>query len=429
MPQLRQSLKILALSSLDLKAAMSAELESNPFLEESQPPSPSKSTESSLLSPRSKDYKTPDLEFRASLLTKKPSLQDVLLRQLGMFAESGEALLIGQEIIGNIDENGYLKAGIDEIAALLGLSAEKVESALKLIQQFEPAGVGARTVSECLTIQLDLAGDKDPLVRKIAESHLEDVARKNYSRIAGCLKEPLEAIEPLVKRILRLDPKPGRNYSTDEAQTVVPDIVIANKNENIEIFINNEDLSLLSINKTYSDMLKSKEINPQTKEFLKDKYRQAVDLLRAVSRRQKTLRRIVESVAEIQEVALKSGDLSALKPITFKDVALALRLNESTVCRAVMNKYVELPHYGVVALKDFFTSHIHNQDGQSVSSSHAKRLIKELIEREDRKHPLSDQDISHILLKENNLKVSRRTVTKYREEFGVLSSVYRRVKD
>lgn len=421
-PQLRQSLKILALPCIELKASLQAQLESNPFLEESRP-------EKDAIKSSPDNYNNPDLEFRASLITKKPSLQDVLLRQLGMFAESDEALLIGQEIIGNIDENGYLKSGIDEISVLLCLSAEKVEAVLKLIQQFEPWGVGARTVSECLIIQLELSGEQNQILRKIVEDHLEDVAKKNYNHIARCLKESLENIEPLVKKILRLDPKPGRSFCPDETQQIIPDSIITNKDENIEITINNEDITILSINKTYRDMLKSKEIDVQTKEFLKDKYLQAVDLIRAVSKRQETLRKILEAVVEIQQEAIKNDDLSLLKAITFKDVAQKLQMHESTVCRAVMNKYVELPHYGVVALKDFFTSHIHDQNGQSISSSRVKRLIKELIEQEDKKRPLSDQDISAIMLRKKNLKVSRRTVAKYREEFGALSSVYRRLRD
>jgi len=422
-PELNQSLKILALPLLDLKAVVEAEMLDNPFLEETPANDaiPKLTVTSSL---PSQNIPGPDLDFRLGSLTKKASLEDVCLRQLGMFAETDEELRIGQEIIGNIDENGYLKATLDEIASSLNVSIEKTEHALKLIQQFEPAGVAARTVPECLLIQLELANENDPLLIKIVESHLEDVAKKNYSHIAKALKEPLAVIEPLVKKILRLDPKPGRNYSNEEIQHIIPDVVIDEKDEELEIMINDEDIPTLNINKDYKEMLKNNNLDPQTREFLKDKLNKALEILRSISKRKFTLRKIVEIIAQIQQEAI-INDLSCLKPLTFQEVAQKLDMHESTVCRAVMNKYVKIP-WGIVALKDFFSSRIHDQNGQSVSSSRVKRLIKELIEREDKKHPLSDQEISDILAKENNLKACRRTVTKYREEAKLASSPFRK---
>jgi RNA polymerase sigma-54 factor len=422
-PQLNQSLKILALPLLDLKAVVEAEMLDNPFLEETPANDaiPKLTVTSSL---PSQNIPGQDLDFRLGSLTKKASLQDMLLRQLGMFADTDEELRVGQEIIGNIDENGYLKATLDEITDRLNVPLEKAEHALKLIQQFEPAGVAARTIPECLLIQLELANENNHLLRKIVESHLEDVAKKNYSHIAKTLKEPLDVIEPLVKKILKLDPKPGRNYSTEEIQHIIPDAVIDEKDEELEITINNEDIPTININKDYKKMLKSNNLDPQTKEFLKGKLSKALEILRAISRRKFTLRKIVEIIAQIQQEAI-INDLSYLKPLTFQEVAQKMDMHESTVCRAIMNKYVKTP-WGIVALKDFFSSHIQDQNGQSVSSTHVKRLIKEIIEQEDKKHPLSDQEISGILAKEKSLKVSRRTVTKYREELKILSSVYRK---
>ena len=418
-PELRQSLNILALPLLEIKNLIEKELETNPLLEESPP---QKNTEAPLPPPDSQDR--PDLDFRLNLLTKKVTLQDVLLRQLSMFTNADEDFKIGQEIIGNIDENGYLKATLTEIATALNVSTDKAENVLKLIQQFEPAGVGARTVSECLLIQLELDNDQDPLMRKIIECHMEDVAKKNYSLIAKALKEPIENIEPRIKKVLKLDPKPGRNYSPDETQRIIPDITIDEKNDKLEITINNEDIPNLNINETYRQMLKKNSLDSRAKEFLTLKLHNALELLRAISKRQTTLRNIVEVVTQIQQEAI-AKDFSHLKPLTFNEVAQKINMHESTVCRAVMNKYVKTP-YGVVALKDFFSSHLHDQNGQSVSSAHIKRLIKELIEQEDKKHPLSDQDISFILSKEKNLTVCRRTVAKYREESKILSSPFRK---
>ncbi len=346
-PELNQSLKILALSSLDLKTYIEDELLNNPFLEDNPSPASTLKPKIEAFSHRSTQV-GPDSDFSINLITKKLSLQDILLRQLGMFADTDEEFRIGVEIIGNIDENGYLKASIEEISLAVDRPPERVEKALKLIQKFEPAGVAARTIPECLLTQLELADEFNPLLLKIVENHLEDVAKKNYTHIAKSLGISQEELAPLVKMILRLDPKPGRNYSTEEAQQVIPDVIIFDKEDEFEISINDEDIPTLNINKDYKKMLKDGTVDPQTKLFLSDKLKQAVALLRAVARRKFTLRRIVETIVEIQQDAIRL-DLSHLKPLTFQEVAKQLDLHESTVCRTIMNKYAKVP-YGVVAL-------------------------------------------------------------------------------
>lgn len=413
-PELNQSLKILSLPLLDLKNLIENELLDNPFLESKIPVRPSLSYQNLSSSKLNSD-------FRMSLITKKPSLRDVLQRQLGMFVNTDEELRIGQELIGNIDDNGYLKASLIEIAGSLNVSQDLAENVLKLIQQFEPAGVAARSVSECLLIQLEQVGENDPALRKIVEFHLEDVAKKNYHLIAKALNEPLDKVEHLVKRILRLDPKPGRNYFTEEPQQIIPDIVI---DDELEISINDEDIPTLNISKAYKDMLKDTHLDPKSKEFMVSKLANALALLRAVFKRKQTLRKIVETIAEIQQDAIMN-DLSLLKPLTFREVAEKIDMHETTVCRAIMNKYVKLPA-GVVALKSFFPSHIHATNGESVSNLQAKRIIKELIGLEDKKHPLSDNQIAEIIFNKYGLKLARRTVVKYREELKILSSVFRK---
>lgn len=433
--KLTQSLNVLSLSTIDIKELIQDELESNPFLEQLY------STTYSKLSRKGAGYDfrysrkrdSKDFSFQESILSKKTSLYDILLRQLGMFVDTDEDFRIGQEIIGNIDENGYLKVSLIEIANTLDADVGKAEKVLNIIQQFEPIGVGARTVSECLLIQLKLINEESsPLLTKIILNHLDDIAKKDYSRIAKRIKEPLEKVELLIKKIIRLNPKPGRNYSSDEAYKIVPDIIIIEKyedeNENgiVDVIINNQDDFCLSINKTYHEMLKDKTIDSETKEFLKNKFRNASELLEAISKRKDTLRKVAIVVVEMQQEAVRKG-LSYLRPFTFKDVAQKLNMHESTVCRAVMNKYVQLPFGGgVVALKDFFTSHIHNRNGQAISSNYVKRIIKELIDKENKKHPLSDENIREILFKEKEINVSRRAINKYREELGILSSSFRR---
>ncbi|MDD5729703.1 MAG: RNA polymerase factor sigma-54 [Candidatus Omnitrophica bacterium] len=429
-PELRQSLNILALHLLDLGQLVEQEIISNPFLEETQqeqtasplPISQEDIDRFSSEAPRGKiDQK--DTSF-AEILTKKVSLHDILLRQLGMFANTDEELKIGAEIIGNIDDNGYLRSTVEELSAAMSLPAEKIESVLKLIQRFEPAGVGARNIPESLLIQMDLFNENDPLLREIITAHLDDVAKKNFSRIAKALKVPLERIETSIKKLTKLNPKPGRNYSLDEAQRIVPDIIIEEKDDKLEITINKEYIPRLSINKVYRDMLKKDNLDPKTREFLTNKLRNALELLKAISKRQSTLRRVVETLVEIQRSAILE-DLSSISPLTFNEVAKRLSLHESTICRVVMNKYVLTP-CGVIAMKDFFSSGVRTQEGPSLSSTHVKRIIKELIDGEDKKHPLSDQDILKILLKENGLTLARRTVAKYREELKILSSTFRK---
>jgi RNA polymerase sigma-54 factor len=395
-----------------LESLSSAQNDSETYTEDAQ-----KSTE--------KDQK---MDFSQSLITKKISLQDVLMRQLGMTITTAEEFAIGEEIIGNIDENGYLKTTLEEISAALNVSVDKAGQMLKTVQSFEPAGVGARNLTECLIIQLDLAKEADPLLREIIKNHLDDVAKKNLARISKDLKEPLEKIQSVVEKISRLNPKPGRNYSVDEIQQVIPDVIIEeNEDEKqLNIIINDENIPRLMISKAYREMLKKKDLDEKTREFIINKLHRAQELLRAMTKRQSTLRRVMLTIVEIQGQAIREN-LSLLKPLTFKDVAQKINMHETTVCRVVMNKYCQTP-CGVIALKDFFPSKIESKDqnGESVSSEYVKGLIQDLIEEEDKSRPLSDEYISHLLKEKKDLTVARRTVAKYREELKILSSAYRR---
>lgn len=445
-PQMQQSLKILSLSLHELKEFVSQELESNPILEETPPKDtvivkigqedpPEKPTEPSSTLDEIDGYfyhdsrlvsqkDSANADLLSTVITKKMSLQEVLLRQLGIFTTGEKDLKIGQEIIGNIDENGYLKVPISEMASSLNIPDKEVENTLKLIQRFEPNGIAARSISECLLNQLKSANREDPLLEKIITYHLEDVAKKRFKKITKALDQPLEVIRHLIKEITKLDPKPGRNYSQDYAQVIVPDVTIDQDDDNLEITIEKEYLPTLRISKTYRKMLKRENLDQKTREFLTQKLKNAMELIRAIARRQSTLRRIINLIVQIQDEAIKTN-LSHLKPLTFQDVASQLNIHETTVCRALMNKYVKLP-YGTVSLKDFFPSSISHQDGHLVSSNYVKKLIRDCIDKEDKKHPVSDQDVSSLLSKEHNLNISRRTVAKYREELRILSSSFRK---
>lgn len=415
-PALRQSLNILTLPLPDLKILIDEELEDNPLLED-------------YLSSLSPTVRAPaaggDNELALSLQAKSVSLQDVLLRQLGMFAETDEELKVGREIIGNLNDDGYLEADLEELAVASGVPIEKAEAVLKLIQSFDPPGVACRSVAECLIIQLGLSGELDPLAKNIIERHLQDLAKKDFTHIAKALKEPLEKVLKVIERITKLDPKPGRGFNRDYVQYIIPDITINEESDGLKITINNEELPALRINSNYLKMLKSPGLDEATRKFLTDKLQGAQELLRAITRRQETLKKVVAIIAEIQGEAMRNG-MAYLHPLTFHEVAQRINMHESTVCRVVMNKYVRIPG-GTVALRDFFCSHIHSDGGEAVSANRVKGLIKELIENEDPVNPLSDEAILK-RLKQEGLHLARRTVAKYREELKILSTVYRRQK-
>ncbi len=427
-PQLSHSLKILELAHTELDTLLKAELLNNPFLEEGAYGGSKEASRLSKNKPPSPSLTQDEIDFRLESMTKKTTLQDVLLRQLGMFTQTEEELMIGQEIIGNIDENGYLRTSLEELSlSLKNVPFKKLEEVLGLIQRFDPSGVGARSISECLLIQLENEDSTDQNLRLIVKDHLDDVAKKNYKAVAKSLGLSLEELEPLLHKILKLDPKPGRKFHPAQTQQVTPDIDFEVSDEGeITFSINNEDSSKVSINKDYKDLLSNKEMDAKTREFLKEKLQNAMNLLNAISRRHSTLRKIAQALVELQAEAIKDG-LSYLKPLSLKEVARKLELHESTVCRAVMNKYAKLP-YGVVAIKEFFPSAVSGGEEHPHSPNYVKKLILEAIKAENKKKPLSDSQISSLLSKEHKLKVCRRTIAKYREEIKILNSTYRKEK-
>ncbi len=444
-PEMRQSLKVLSLPLLGLKNLVDEELLSNPTLEEYQKGDSFKKeksaesleklldsfppAESNYENHSNSNYNEEDKEkadFFSTLISQKVSLSDILLRQLGMFSQTDKELLIGQEIIGNIDENGYLKTSLTEISLKLKVSLHEAEKTLALIQQFDPAGVACRDIQECLLIQLKLSQNLDQILEKIIKYHLGDVAKKNYSKIAKELKISQEKVDSLIKKIAQLNPKPGRDYCVDAIQQVIPDVIIEEIEGKLVIAINNESIPHLIINKSYRELIKKGNLDKATKEFLAEKLRKAYEMLRSISKRQSTLRRVMEIIIDIQEQAIRE-DLSFLKPLNFAQIAKKIEMHETTVCRVVMNKYAQTPN-GNIALKDFFPSRLKQNDsqGESVSSQQVKSLIKELVNEEDKKHPLSDDMIMKLIKDNHFLNVGRRTITKYREELKILSSIYRR---
>lgn len=429
-PQMRQSLKLLTLPMIDLSQLINNELVENPLLEENPAsagfefhrPSPVHNYSVNRMDSGESARKSPEPE---AYITKKISLYDVLLKQLGIFGND-EEIIIGHEIIGNIDANGYLTASAQEIASTAEVSVEKVESVIKLIQTFDPPGVCCRSLAECLSIQLKLSGETDPMLLTLITDCLPDIGLHNYDRISARLGISKEKITELIGRITRLNPKPGLSFSSEEACKVTPEIIIEEDEGKLTVRLLNEGVPRLMVNGFYQNLLKRSDIDEKTREFVTEKMRRASELIRALNKRQSTLRLVTEKLIDIQREAFLNG-FSCLKPLTFRQLADMIDLHESTVCRVVMNKYADTP-CGTIALKDLFCSKMKakSESGEEVSSERIKSLIRDLIDSEDPASPLDDGRIASTLKQSHGLQVARRTVAKYRSSMKVPSSQFRR---
>jgi RNA polymerase sigma-54 factor len=454
-PQLQQAIKLLQLSRLELLENIHQELEANPVLEESL----SEDLEPSLVEkspgdgevdmedrqtevtigeqafenmdwdnylndyyvPRSEDISEDrDVPSYENIVSKKTSLVDHLMWQLSLSNLTPPEEGVGSEIIGNLDVNGYLMASLEEITQSSGQEMAVVEKVLRRIQEFDPLGVASRDLRECLLIQTRHLGHLNPWVEGIIQDHLHSLETKNYHAIARALQAPIEEIIPAIEIILALDPKPGRPYSDEEAQYISPDIYVFKIGEEIHIVLNEDGLPRLRINAFYKQALSQRgAVSETTREYIQDKLRSAIWLIKSIHQRQRTIYRVAESIFKFQREFLDKG-VSHLKPLILKDVAEEVQMHESTISRVTTNKYVHTPQ-GIFELKFFFNSSLSGANGESVGSESVKEKIRQLIAQEDPLHPLSDQELTEILLKDN-INIARRTVAKYREALGALPS-------
>lgn len=360
----------------------------------------------------------PSLE---ATLTKPPSLHDHLAWQLKLSSLPPDQLEIGLTIIGNIDADGYLKdPPISEIAADLGASEDLCERVLEKIQTFEPVGIGARNLAECMYIQAVHAGQDDDLVVKMIKSHLGNLEKKNYPAIAKDLKQPLDEIYEAAKVIMEFDPRPGRQYSLDDPHYITPDVHIHKIGDKFFVVANDDGLPKLKISNFYRSAIGS---SAGAKDYVQDKLRSAQWLIRSIQQRQRTIIRVAESILKFQRDFFEKG-IAHLKPLILRDVAEDIGVHESTVSRVTTNKYVHTPQ-GIFELKFFFNSGISRTNGEDLASQAVKSKIKELVSSEDVKRPHSDQKIVE-LLKKGGIDIARRTVAKYREQLGILSSSKRK---
>ncbi len=452
-PSLQQAIKLLPLTTLELAEVLEQEVMENPLLEE-QPQAEGEGTsveeapeeaapeeKSSLdeidVEKFFEDYledqeqrqshtprEIPELPPLENTLTESPDLYDHLLWQLHMSTVEERLVGIAEAIIHNLDEDGLLRAELEEITRLGPFELELVEQALRLVQRFDPPGVGARDLGECLLLQLTRLGLEDSPTFAMVREHLKQLQSHQYVELGRQMGLTPEEVAHHLEIIRRLDPKPGLKYSRSRSQYIAPDVYVYKEDDEYKIVLNDEGLPRLRISPTYRRMLDARDGGTEeTRSYVKEKLRSALWLLKSVDQRQRTIYKVSESIVRNQRGFLDHG-ITQLRPLVLRDVANDIGMHESTVSRVVANKYMHTPR-GLFELRFFFHSGITSHFGEAVSSVTIKDRIKKLIEAEEQSHPLSDSRIAELLRMEG-VPLARRTVAKYREELRIPPSNLRK---
>ena len=356
--------------------------------------------------------------------SKEDTLQDYLLLQLTFSDLKGCEKRIGRYLVEAIDENGYLTVDLNQTAALFNVKPCAVSRILGVIQGFEPIGVGARNLEECLTIQLKAKGFNDESLLYIVTHHLNDLGENKIQHIARSTGLTVNQVQMIADLIRTLDPKPGRAYSSGEqVRYVVPDIIVEKENDGYALVTNDSTIPHLMVSSYYVNLAKSYKDDEEVQKYLTDKYNSALWLIKSIEQRKRTIFNVANAVMDHQTEFLEKGE-KYLKPMTLKQIADVVGVHESTVSRSINGKYIQTPR-GVYEIKYFFSSGVSGGNGDGLSSNSIKTFIKEIIDGEDPKKPCSDQDMVDIL-SEKGIEISRRTVAKYRESMNILSSSKRR---
>ncbi len=456
-PLLIQRIEILQLSSLDLKEMIQQELMENEVLEIEEPvedksllkekekelPGDENKVDEDLerysslaaaeeearewKSPRRFDGEVdPKLEAMKNTASKSITLQEHLKNQLDLTEASPEMLKLAEDIIFNINERGYLLYPLEEI--LISMEADvplsQMEEALELVQSLDPRGVGARNLEECLLMQLDESMPNFHLMRKLILNHVEDVSKNRLPKVARELGVPLPTVQKTIHDIAQLDPIPGRSFRRDDVPYVNPDVVVELIEGNYEIRLEDSYYPRLSVNPAYLRMARDKNLDAKLRKHMQSKIESAKWLVESIVQRKSTLLRVVTEIVEHQKEFLDHGS-KMLRPLKMQDIADRVGIHVSTVSRAISDKYIQT-HRGIFPLKYFFTGATRSDDGSIESRTSVKQKVREIIDGENKSHPLSDQDIVK-KLKEQGINIARRTVTKYRKALKVPSSRERRV--
>jgi RNA polymerase sigma-54 factor len=462
-PQLQQAIRLLQLTRLELVDLISEEMKENPLLEEEEEgrevaegEAPVTEQEEPETSPEAEvtpevkgtgegtdefDWEnylensnlipfqksSQDGEERPSFenfLTKRTTLTDHLHWQLQLSRFTDQEHEAGTWIIGNLDEDGYLKISLEDICSETNLPMEMVERVLRKIQLFDPVGVAARDLKECLLIQLEQLSQRDPLAENIVSEHLSLLKNRNYPAIAKQLGVSLDRVNRAASLISKLDPKPGKAFGGEVVQEIIPDVYVYKVEGDYVIYQNDEGIPRLKINSLYRDILNGSRLSPEgERRYIQDKLRSALWLIRSIHQRQRTIYKVTKSIVKFQREFLERG-IQFLKPLVLRDVAEDIQMHESTISRVTHNKYVHTPQ-GIYELKFFFNAGITSTQGETMASESVKNLVREIIAKEDPKKPYSDEKLVQIL-QGMNIHIARRTVSKYREMMKILSSNERR---
>lgn len=449
-PELRQAIQILQFNSVELMEYIDKQLEVNPFLEsmdknseiavkEENPINEKKSETKDEIDWKEVIEKYDDISYKAygntvnteerqtfeTYTSKKMSLKDHLMIQLGVSVKTQKEKRIGEFIIESLDRKGYLGCSLQDISLLLNEDVIEIERILRLVQSFDPVGVGARNLSECLMIQLKEKGIQDKNAYIIVEKYLESIATNKIQKISKELQITVKRVQNIFDIIKMLEPKPARGFivDSDNIRYIVPDISIEKINGEYIIIVNDSNLPILTISGYYKNMINNLD-DKEANKFLTDKLNSSMWLIKSIEQRKMTLYKVAQSILKFQRKFFDEGN-TAIKPLVLKDVAEDIGVHESTVSRATNGKYVQTPR-GIFELKHFFASSLADEnDSGGISSTSVKTQIQTLISNECSQKPLSDQKIADIL-GESGINISRRTVAKYRDEMRIPASSMRR---
>jgi len=461
-PQLQQAIRLLQLTRLELVDLINQEMKENPLLEEEETGETAEAEERLTedegesvstsehtaevkgegegsdefdwenylenynLPPvtRQREQDGEDHPSFENFLAKRTTLFDHLYWQLQLSFITEEEEKAGLWIIGNLSEDGYLRASLEEVSSEEGVSLEAAESVLRKIHQFDPVGVGARDLRECLLIQLEQLPERDPIAERIVSDHLPLLKNRNHPAIAKRLGISLERVNRAASIICRLEPKPGRAFGAEVIQEIVPDVYVYKVEGEYVINLNDEGVPRLKVNPYYRRLLAESHRSLQDeRKYIQEKLRSALWLIRSIDQRQRTIYKVAKSIVKFQRDFLDNG-IQFLKPLVLRDVAEDIQMHESTVSRVTHNKYMYTPQ-GIYELKFFFNARIPSVQGEGMASESVKSVLRGIISKEDPKRPYSDEKLVQ-LLKEMNIHIARRTVSKYREMMRILSSSERR---
>jgi RNA polymerase sigma-54 factor len=442
--QLQQAIKLLQLSKLELTEAIEQEIKENPILEviEETPEGPVQESPQESLQESSDEKETtqdiadwldrfspseeytprdnrelPDFE---NTVRKTYNLRDHLRWQIGLSEFDSHERLVAEWIIENIDDNGYLVCSLEEISKDSGFPSQALEDVLKKVQKLDPSGVGARDLRECILLQYEASGEKDEVFEHIVSSCFNYFQNNNLKAIVKTTGYTLEKVKEVLEKFKHFDPKPGRNFGDEYTSYIVPDVYVIKTEEGFDILLNNDDIPELRLNRYYIDLYADKKINGDARKYIKNKAKQAEWFIKSIQQRQRTLYLVAKSIVQFQGDFFEKG-LRFLKPLILKDVALDIGVHESTVSRITTSKYMNTPQ-GIYELKFFFPTSINKTEGEALSTNVVMDIISELVKKENKQKPLTDDELASLLKERNGIKIARRTIAKYRDILHLRSS-------